>query len=60
MNSKIEKEVREFKILYHWLQIARKKGQNLAEDVKLIMELIKVPVSIDEVQFLIDLIDPNQ
>lgn len=47
MNTKIEKEVKEFQILYSWLQIARKKGQNLAQDVKLIMELIKVPVSPD-------------
>lgn len=45
--SNVEKDLKEFKTLYEWLQITRKPNQSLASDIKLIMELIKIPVSND-------------
>ena len=52
------KEIKEFKILYDWLQLARKPLQSLRGDLKMIMDLIKIPVSEEEVDFLLKIIDP--
>ena len=46
------KNSREFKILYDWLQIARKPDQDTEDDIKLLMELIDIPVTPEEIRFL--------
>ena len=46
-------------MLYDWLQIARKPAQNLREDLKMVMDLIQIPVTPEEVDFLIKIIDPH-
>ena len=58
MENNDTKEVKEFKILYDWLQIARKETQTLRDDIRMVMQLIKVPVSHEEVNFLMKIIDP--
>ena len=52
MENSETKDLKEFKILYEWLQIARKPHQNIREDVQMLMDLIDIPVSASEVNFL--------
>ena len=54
------KDSREFKILYDWLQLTRKTNQSLRGDLKLMMDLIQIPISVEEVNFFMKIIDPNE
>lgn len=53
------KDLREFKILYDWLQLTRKPNQSLRGDLKMMMDLIQIPISIEEVNFMMKIIDPT-
>jgi hypothetical protein len=37
MENNDTKEVKEFKILYDWLEIARKETQTLRDDIRMVM-----------------------
>lgn len=52
------KDGKELVFLYDWMRIARKPKQSLRQDIKMLFELISIPVSDSEIRIIEKSIDP--
>lgn len=52
------KDGKELVFLYDWMRIARKHKQTLRQDIKMLFELISIPVSDSEIRIIEKSIDP--
>jgi len=46
------KDGKELTFLYDWMRIARKPNQTLRQDIKMLFELISIPVSESELDII--------
>jgi hypothetical protein len=53
------KDGKELVFLYDWMRIARKPKQSLRQDIKMLFELISIPVSDSEIRIIEKSIDPS-
>lgn len=53
------KDGRDLVFLYDWMKIARKPNQSLRQDVRMLFELISIPVSDSEIRIIEKSIDPT-
>ena len=49
---------KELVFLFDWMRIARKPNQSLRQDIKMLFELISIPVSDSEIRIIEKSIDP--
>ena len=52
------REVQDLAFLHQWMRIARRPKNNLRQDIKLVFELIAVPLSDSELDIMQQDIDP--
>ena len=52
------KDGKELVFLFDWMRIARKPNQSLRQDIKMLFELISIPVSDSEIRIIEKSIDP--
>ena len=50
--AEIGKDAKELSFLFDWMRIARKSNFNLNQDIKLLFELISVPISEEEMKIM--------
>jgi hypothetical protein len=53
------KDGKELVFLYDWMRIARKPNQTLRQDMKMLFELISIPVSESELDIIEKAINPT-
>jgi len=53
------KDSKELAFLYDWMRIARKPNQTLRQDIRMLFELIAIPVSDSEIRIIEKAIDPQ-
>lgn len=53
------KDSKELIFLYDWMRIARKPNQTLRQDIKMLFQLISIPVSDSEIRIVEKAIDPD-
>lgn len=53
------KDGKELTFLYDWMRIARKPNQTLRQDIKMLFELISIPVSESELDIIEKAISPT-
>ena len=46
------KDVKELNFLYDWMRIARKPNQSLRQDIKMLFELITIPITDSELNII--------
>ncbi len=52
------KDGKELVFLFDWMRIARKPNQSLRQDIKMLFDLIAIPVSDSEIRIIEKSIDP--
>jgi hypothetical protein len=52
------KDGKELVFLFDWMRIARKPNQSLRQDIKMLFQLINIPVSDSEIRIIEKSIDP--
>jgi len=53
------KDGKELAFLYDWMRIARKPNQSMRQDIKMLFELIAIPISDNEIRMIEKNIDPT-
>jgi len=53
------KDVKELTFLYDWMRLARKPHFNLQQDIKMLFELIAIPITDSEMKIIQREIDPE-